>query len=152
MKETVKVEGLSELVAGLEELKKATATNIQKRVLKNAGEPIESEAKRLAPFKTGKLKEKIDIGSKLSRRQKSLSDKESKIEIYVGPPSMPRAIVSEFGSVNESARPFMRPAWDSNKKAALDGIKKDLAEEIEKARQRAARKAAKVLAKMNAKL
>jgi HK97 gp10 family phage protein len=151
IKTTFKMEGLSELLEGLQELTKATATNVQKRVLKDAAVPFEQTAKAKAPRRTGHLAESIDISTKLSPRQKSDLQKESKIEIYVGPRSMARAIVQEFGSVNQSAQPYMRPAWDANKKSAIDGITKALADEIEKARQRAARKAAKQLAKMHAR-
>jgi len=148
MKVTFHIEGLTELAAALEnEFSKATATNIQKRALMTAAEPIESTAKLLAPYKTGKLKEKIDIGTKLSPRQKSINNKESKVEVYVGPPSMPRAIVSEFGSYKETPRAFMRPAWDQNKRTAFEKIRDILAEEIEKARERAARKTARFMTK-----
>jgi HK97 gp10 family phage protein len=148
-KVTFKIEGLSELVDGLtNELPKATATNVQKRALLTAAEPMEADAKRMAPRRTGLLRERINVSSKLSPRQKSQSKKESKVEIYVGPPSMTRAIVSEFGSVKESPRPFMRPAWDSNKRTAFDKIRDILAEEIENARQRIARKTARQLAKL----
>ena len=145
---TVKVEGLSELLDGLEELTKATALNVQKRALRKAAEPIESEAKRYAPYRTGTLERRIDIGTKLSPRAKSRAEKESKVEIFVGPPSMTRGIIAEFGSVKQSPHPFMRPAWEGNKREALDSIKGDLTDEIEKARQRAARKAARQLAKL----
>lgn len=146
-KTSFKVEGVSELVeALLEELPKATATNVQKRALQKAAEPIERDAKSMAPHKTGTLQERININTKLSPRQKRLLSKESKIEIYVGPPSMARGIVAEFGSVKQSPHAFMRPAWDANKKSAFDSLKKDLTDEIEKARVRMARKAAKLLA------
>jgi HK97 gp10 family phage protein len=149
-KSLFKIEGVSELVGALtEELPKATSTNIQKRALKEAAEPIERDAKSNAPVKTGRLKEKIDIGTKLSPRQKSKLEKGSKIEIYVGPPSMERAIVAEFGSVYQTAKPFMRPAWDANKRIAFNTIKEILEQEIEKARQRIARKTARLLAKAN---
>jgi len=149
-KVTFKIEGLKELAEGLrEELPKATATNVQKRALMRAAEPIEGDAKQNAPVgATGLLQRKIDIGSKLSPRQKSLNKRESKVEVYVGPPSMPRAIVAEFGSVKQVPQPFMRPAWDANKRTAFDTIKEILAEEIEKARQRILRKTARNLAKM----
>lgn len=140
---SVKVEGLSELIAGLEELTKATATNVQKRALKEAAAPIEADAKLKAPRLTGLLQRSIDIGSKLSPRQRS-SPKLSKVEVYVGPPSMERGIVAEFGSVKQSPKPFMRPAWDANKTKALATIKDNLKTEIDKAAQRAARKAAKI--------
>jgi HK97 gp10 family phage protein len=148
-KVTWKIEGLKELAEGLrEELPKATATNVQKRALMRAAEPMEADAKQHAPYKTGLLKEKIDIGSKLSPRQKSQHKKESKVEVFVGPPSMARGIVAEFGSVKQTPHPFMRPAWDANKRTSFDTIKEILTEEIEKARQRILRKTARNLAKM----
>lgn len=147
----ITIEGLSDFLPALtEELPKATATNVQKRALMEAADPIEKYAQQLAPKRTGKLKESIDIGTKLSRRQRSLNNKESKVEVYVGPPSSPKAIVSEFGSARETPHPYMRPAWESNKQKALESIKDLLAEEIEKARVRIARKTAKQLAKLGA--
>ncbi len=144
---SIKIEGLSDLVDSLKELPKATSTNVQKRALKEAAEPIEAAAKSAAPVRTGLLKERINISSRLSPRQKSLANKESKVEIYVGPPSMARGIVAEFGSVKQSPHAFMRPAWDNNKRTAFLTIRDILAAEIEKARQRLARKAARLLAK-----
>jgi HK97 gp10 family phage protein len=141
-----KIEGISELVDGLtNELPKATSINVQKRALKEAADPIEASAKSAAPRRTGLLQRDIDIGTRLSSRQKAQNPKESKVEVYVGPPSMPRAIVAEFGSVKETPRPFMRPAWDANKRTAFDTIKEILTDEIEKARQRIARKTARLL-------
>lgn len=146
-KSIFEVEGLSDLVDGLlNELPKATATNVQKRALLKAAAPIEAAAKAAAPYRTGLLRERINISTKLSPAQKRALDKESKVEVYVGPPSMERAIVAEFGSVKQVPSPFMRPAWDSNKRSAFDSLKNDLAAEIEKARQRMARKAARQLA------
>jgi len=148
VKVTFKIEGVKELADALvEELPKATATNIQKRALKEAADPIEADAKRNAPVRTGLLQRRIDVGTKLTARQKSQNNKESKVEVYIGPPSMTRAIVAEFGSIHQAPHPFMRPAWDANKRSAFDGIKKILEDEIEKARQRIARKAAKLAAK-----
>jgi HK97 gp10 family phage protein len=143
-----KVEGLSELLEGLRELPKATGTNALKRALIAAAGPMESTAKSLAPYLTGLLRERIDVGTKLSSRQRALSKKESKVEVYIGPPSMPRAIVAEFGSVKQTPHPFMRPAWDQHKMEAFDSIKENLKGEIEKARQRIARKQARLLAQM----
>jgi HK97 gp10 family phage protein len=150
VKVTFKIEGVQEFVSALtEELPKATATNIQKRVLKEAAEPFERDAKHAAPRRTGFLQESINISTKLSPRQKSKNEKASKVEIYVGPPSMARGIVAEFGSVTQTPHPFMRPAWDANKRNAFDHIRDSLAEEIEKARVRIARKTARLLAKAN---
>lgn len=144
---TVRIEGLKECVEGLQELKKATATNVQKRALTQAGKPILEDAQQKAPVRTGLLREDIIISSKLSPRQRAENDKKSKVEMYIGPPSMPRAIVAEFGSAKQQPKPFMRPAWDSNKGTAFLTIKEILAAEIEKARQRAAAKTARLAAR-----
>ena len=148
-KGSFRIEGLTELVDGmLNELPKATSANVVKRALMKAAAPMESDAKQNAPVKTGKLKEKIDIGTKLSKSARKKHPKEMKYEVYVGPPSMSRAIVAEYGSVKQSPKPFMRPAWDANKKSALKDIVSVLSEELEKARQRIARKTARQLAKI----
>jgi HK97 gp10 family phage protein len=148
-KVTWKLEGFKELADALiEELPKATSTNVQKRALLRAAEPIERDAKSGAPRRTGLLQERINISTKLSPRQKRQHKKESKVEVFVGPPSMSRAIVAEFGSVKQTPHPFMRPAWDGNKRTAFNTLKEILTEEIDKARQRIARKAARQLAKL----
>src|SRR5262245_5389114 len=146
MKVTVKVEGLSELADALEELPKATGTNVQKRALLKASEPIFEMARRLAPVLSGALKRSIEPGTKLSRRQKMLLHKQSKVEVYVGAAALPHAHLQEFGTVHHPAHPFLRPAWDANKRRAFDMIKKELADEIEKARARLARKTARLAA------
>jgi HK97 gp10 family phage protein len=143
---TFKIEGVSEVAEGLLELSKATGTNVVKRALKKAADPIVSTATQLAPRLTGQLQTSIKPSDKLSRRQKSLYPKKSEIEIYVGPAALVQAITQEFGTVTNKPQPFMRPAWEQNKREALERIKDDLAEEIEKARARIARKTARLAA------
>ncbi len=143
---TFKIEGLSEVAEGLNELSKATGTNVLKRALKAAADPISSAATQKAPRFSGHLMQSIKPSDKLSRRQKSLYHKESEVEIFVGPAALVQAITQEFGTVTNHPQPFMRPAWQENKHAALDSIKDILAEEIEKARVRIARKTARLQA------
>lgn len=143
VKTYVRVDGLRELKEALEELPKATSTNVLKRALTKAAEPIETMAAAHAPMLTGHLKRSFNIGTKLSRRQSSLNQKQSKVELYVGPGPLVQAITQEFGTKTNRAQPFMRPAWDSQKNTALGLIKTNLADEIEKARARLAKKTAK---------
>ena len=144
----VKVEGLRELADALAELPKATGANVLRRTLLKAGLPIAEMARSLAPRRTGTLAE-VSISvtpaspSKMTRTGKGAYDKQSKVEVLVEAGPEPQAITQEFGTVNHPAHPFMRPAWLANKLRALDIIKKDLWEEIEKAAARLARKAAK---------
>jgi HK97 gp10 family phage protein len=138
------IEGLRELADAMaEELPKATATNVVKRALGRAADPIEQDAQQAAPHLTGKLQRSFTTSSKLSPHQRTVTVKESRVEVYVGPAALVQAITSEFGTAHQAPQPFMRPAWDNNKRAALDSIKEDLADEIDKARDRIARKALK---------
>lgn len=77
---------------------------------------------------------------------------ESFAEAFLGPVrsgkrAAIKAIVQEFGSRKQAAQPYMRPAFDAEAQNVINGIRKELAIEIDKsvrrARARAARKAAK---------
>lgn len=160
-KVSVKVEGLKELNKALAELPKATSRNVVRRTLIKALTPMESQAEGMAPEQTGWLKSTFNIGTKLSKRQMAAhqaemgtkpvrtaegwrSNPKTEVFMFMGPAGSPRSIVQEFGSVNQSPKPYMRPAWDSNKGKALETIRDDMWTEIDKAAKRLARKAAKV--------
>lgn len=144
-----RVEGLADLDRALTELPKATARNVLLRTLKEQGQPIADAGEANAPRLSGKLADSYTVGTKLSRRQKKQNKKESMVEVYIGPTPHPKSVQTEFGNVHQAAHPHLRPAWDGNVMKVLDGIKKSLAEQIEKARARLARKAAREAAKMN---
>lgn len=141
----VKVEGLKELQHALSELPKATSTNVLKRALMKAGEPIANQARQMAPDDPTSggfdLRKSIVVSQRLSRRQKKNTRKESQVEVYIGAGPLPQAHLQEFGAAHHGPQPFMRPAWDAGQKPALDSIKKSLWEEIDKARVRLAKKA-----------
>ncbi|WP_075216082.1 HK97-gp10 family putative phage morphogenesis protein [Mongoliimonas terrestris] len=139
----VKVEGLRELERALKDLPKATGKNVLRRVLTEGGEPIARAARGKAPVEVGYLREGIDVGTKLTRRQRGLHNRESPVEVFVGASGDPAAHIQEFGNEDNPPQPFMRPAWDSQKMKALDLISVRLGVEIDKAAARLARKAAK---------
>lgn len=149
-RQTFKIEGLAELDEALQELPKATARNVLKRVLVEQGQPIKDAGEALAPRLTGGLKESYAVGTKLSRRQKSQNSKESDVEVYIGPGPAAKAVQTEFGNAHQAAQPHLRPAFDGNVMKVLSGIKTSLENEIEKARQRLAKKAERLAAKMAA--
>ncbi len=163
---TVRVDGLRELLANLEEFPKATQRNVLKRALMAGGEAIEAEAERRAPVRTGTLRTSHTTGTKLTRRQKAVhrrwagqvpaertaqgwrSQPIKAVYVFVGPASLAQAIVQEFGSADQPPQPFMRPAWDGQKNAALAIVVDSLRREIAEASQRLARKAAREAAKL----
>lgn len=147
MAEVFKIEGLSDLEQALSELPKATARNTLQRVLKKRAIPIQEAWQGKAPVLTGHYEKSIIVGpsSKLTKRQKRDAKADGKFfaEIHVGSAD-PAGLMLEFGTVNMAAEPSARPTWDAEKDATLEGIGKDLGDEIEKARARLARKAAKL--------
>lgn len=158
-----RIEGLKELEAALSDMPKATAKATIRRALKKAARPIEAAAENLAPVRTGRLQKSVETSAKLSKRQAAIqrrltgsgpkltidgfrSEPSKSVEIYVGAGVVPQAHLQEFGSANNPPQPFLRPAWDANKRKALASIKDDLASEIAKTAARVARRRAKATA------
>lgn len=156
VRDKIKVEGLSELTDSLRELPKATQTNVLKRTLITSGKLFLDTMDQLVPVRKregkgkGRLKRSLMIGTRLSRNQKRISKKQSKVEVYVGPGPLIEAITSEFGTGTAPPQPFVRPAWDRNKEAVLKSIVDDMRKQIDKAAKRMARKAARLAAKIAA--
>ena len=148
----VTITGLKELEAALSQLPKATGKNVLRRVLRSRAQPIADAASGMAPDDPGTggndLRSSISVGTKLSKRQASLHkkmfrDDRASVEMFVGAGPLPQATQQEFGNVIHGPQPFMRPAWEGGKDAVLEGIKDDLADEIDKAAKRLAKKAAR---------
>lgn len=141
----IKVEGLKELDAALGELPKAAAKATLRRIAVKALQPFDQAWRANAPHLTGQLDESGGVGTKLTRRQAALNRKredKSFVEVFAGPDN-PAAVPQEFGTVTQRAQPFVRPAWDATKDAALETVKTGLGDEIQKTAQRIARKAAR---------
>lgn len=150
-------------IRGIEEMRKALddlptkymrTAPIQKALLRLLA-PVEATAKALAPVRSGKLRDRIDIAKGLSRRQRRGRRREKGlIEAFVGASPARHAHLVEFGTKERAhksgkstgaaaAKPFMRPAWDAHKGQLLDQIGEALWAEIEAAAAKAARRAAK---------
>jgi HK97 gp10 family phage protein len=143
----VKIEGLRELDQALSELPKATARNTLQRALKKGAEHVRDVWQPEVPVLSGHYQHSIIVGpsSKLTGRQKRDAKREGKFfaEMHVGT-SDPAGQMLEFGNIHMPANPTARPAWDITQESVLEGIAKDLGDEIEKARARRARKAARL--------
>lgn len=149
-RQTFRIEGLSELDEALSELPKATARAVLVRTLKEQGQPIRDAGEALAPKNTGGLKASYTVSTKLSRRQKSQNEKESDVEVYIGPGPAAKGVQTEFGNAHQAAEPHLRPAFDNNVMQVLNGITGALAAEIEKARARLAKKSGGLIARIRA--
>ncbi len=132
-----------------------------KRILKKAlmeeAEPAAREARRLAPKgKTGRMADKINVSTTLSRRQRAQRRKPNLknglvAEVFLGAGAKGPAHLIEFGTGLRRhksgkstgyvpAHPYMRPAWEKWKFRILDRFAFRLWHEIERAAKRLAAK------------
>ena len=138
------LEGRRELEAALRDLPRATGKGVLRRVLKKRAQPVARSAKSKVSVAEGQLRDSIKVGTRLSKRQASLHRKSGDrgtIEVFVGAGPLPQAHLTEFGSVHNSPKPFMRPSWAIEKGRVFEGIGVDLWKEL---RKTAARHAARV--------
>ena len=144
MRTTVRVEGLRSLDQALGQLSKSAGKAVLRRVAKKALIPFDKAWRERAPHLSGELEESGGIGTKLTRRQARMNRKredKSSVEVFAGP-NNPAAVPQEFGTVDQRAQPFARPAWDETKDETLQIVKDELGGEIQRTAERAARRAA----------
>ncbi|GLQ36749.1 hypothetical protein GCM10007908_03690 [Rhizobium albus] len=142
---TVRISGLKELDRALGELPKAAAKATLRKVLTEAAEPMARAARRNAPKQDYHLYESIDVSPRLNGRQRALHRKENSptfVETFVGT-NNPAGVQQEFGNERHAAQPFLRPAWDAEKKPTVERIANSLWTEIERMAKRVANKAAR---------
>lgn len=147
----VKVTGLEGVKSGFKELTKATARNVGRRALEAGAEPIRDKARQLAPKDEHDLEKSIQIGNRANTRASRRFKRENPdvIEKFIGIDGTVDKRVAiysyeqEFGNNYQQAQPYMRPAWESEKMAALDRTVEVLRQETNKSVARARKKAAK---------
>jgi|SRR5690625_2273093 len=139
----MRIEGLKQVDEALKELPRATAKNVVRRVLRKRAEPMAFLAANLAPVDDADLANSMEVNTRLARRQRGGKVPADRVEVFVGSSSS-LAHLQEFGTRHHAAQPFMRPAFEQLKYRVLDGIQKDLMNEIEKSKARQARKAARI--------
>lgn len=153
--------GWKELNDNLMRLEKLSTqkTTLRKALIKS-GQDIAADASSRAPKgKTGRLKNSISVGPKLTKAQKRAhKDYKSKtgVEVFLGSNDR-KAHLIEFGTAEHKAggkfkgatipaqapRAFMRPAWEAGKDALIGTLGKEMATEIQKAIKRQDRRNAK---------
>lgn len=141
---TIEITGLSQAIAGLEELKLSTAKGVLRRVGIAALQPFVAAMEADTPRRTGHLAASETAGSKLSPRQARIAakEKDALVEVYAGPGPLPQAVQEEFGNIHQAARPFVRPAWAQTKDQVQQRVADGLGAEVKKTAERIARRTA----------
>ena len=163
MQVELNVVGAEHLDMALKELGRSTARTVLRGALRKAARPIAKEAALLAPRSgdgEGKpLADSMVIRTRLTKWQRYVArqrgDPEHFAVVYVGP-AVPHAHLVEFGHVLVKGRgenrrvigfvgptPYLRPAFESRKKEALEILRKAIWANIERTAKRWAKQAEK---------
>jgi len=152
-----KIEGLSELEKQLTALGAEVGLKALRTAARTAMKPVQAQMKRTAPFdqnKTGTPSAKADkyeiaaraqhMAEKIGITTKKLDKKAGKttaLSVRVGPTKAhsQKAIAAEYGTVKQTATPFMRASLFDNKELVVTTIKNKLAAEIRRVTQKRAR-------------
>ena len=148
------------------------ARKLLTRAVKQAMQPVLFSAKLNAPVDTGQLSASLQVEarkpSNKDKRSKYVDRTDAVIASVttapgwklarmkfhnrknlrnhikqVGIASDMRAIAMEFGTANVAAKPFLRPALESNASGVLESLGDSLKTELERYKARAAKRAAK---------
>ncbi len=129
------------LERALNTLPNAMAKAQLRGAMKKALVPVKADAERLAPVLTGRLKKSIVIGPTLSKWQRAGKLGGGAVQMFVGSTAHYGAFV-EFGTSKMSPKPFVRPAWDMNKKEVLNIFAREVWKNLERTAKRLAKQAA----------
>ena len=119
----IKLEGIEEMTRNLEKLGTRVALRGPAAAVRAAGAVIIKEMRRRAPRDTGSLKKSLGQRVKTYRRSGVVTSiigaRSKRYETEKGRRNPAYyAHLLELGRKGVSARPFMRPAWDSSASAA----------------------------------
>ena len=120
----IELQGLGELQKRIEELGRK-GSRIENEALRKAAEPILDDAKRTSAFhdQSGDLRKGLKISKvkKLSGTKYVLVgiEKGDNSNIYYGK-------FLEWGTSKMSARPFLGPSYEKNKKEVIETLKEEL--------------------------
>lgn len=137
---TIKLEGAEAILRKLETLEPRVAKKHLKKALRVGAKIILAATKRKAPVLSGNLKRSLSVRNSKRRRGRHeggvtvLTDTKKVPELITFGKDGKRAFypaVIEYGSRHRRARPFMRPAFDAEKRNALDASMKSLRDSVE---------------------
>lgn len=147
----MRIEGLAELAKAMRELPERVARNGLRAAVNAGASVIKKEAIAKAPELTGALKANlyqkqireqsgpmqqtfyVGVKNGVAKYAKTAANRRAgKVGVYKNAGSTWYWFLNEFGSSKQPARPFMRPAFETQKENAVAAIAKKLDERIQK--------------------
>jgi HK97 gp10 family phage protein len=124
------VTGLPALQQILQGMQRALGTESLRACTAAAAQPILFEAQQRAPVRTGAVRAALQVVTPNSPRRNSSS---SVVQVANSGPggATHEAIFSEYGTEKQAARPFLRPAFETQKQAAVEAFAAQLARNLQ---------------------
>lgn len=124
----VEILGMDAILKKLKILPERVQKNVLVGAVRASAKPMIKEAKSLVPVESGTLKKSIGIRKRRSKDKKivrfSVAPLKKKDGWY--------AHFVEFGTVKQTAHPFMRPAFEKKGMESIDEAKKYMTKRIDK--------------------
>ncbi len=120
---SVKVTGFGNLNRKLQSLQAAMTDDVMRQALRDGAEVVAAEARRLAPVRSGSLRDSIEVTDDRDARLYGRIGG-GDVSVYVGPVGSTEdgdvfyAKFVEFGTVNHRPQPFLRPAIEGKQAEA----------------------------------
>ena len=117
---SIKFEGGAELAKALDELSVRLGRKVMREVLTEAAEPIRARGESLAPLGKIAPHQKPSVTISIPKKSAYLDLSREIATVAIGPShDFPEALPVELGTVDTSAQPYMRPAFDAEHGKAL---------------------------------
>ena len=130
MRMDIKITGIKQIEKKLSGMETKIARKVVRQALKKAAKPILAAAKRNAPVKTGALKKSLRVRVMKKKKHRYGVMVATSAKWFTGETFY--AAFVEYGTKHLPARPFLRPAMDSQKTAAEKILKQEILSGIEK--------------------
>jgi HK97 gp10 family phage protein len=128
MKVSMRFEGGTELAAGLNRLSTRVSKGLLQKALMAGAEPIRKQGSVNAPHDPSTPQ---DIKDNIVAGPVRKVPEDATAGVAVGPRrGFAYGLPNEIGTVNQPARPFMRPAFDTEKERALGAVNLVLRKEL----------------------
>lgn len=127
---TYRITGIDQLRANFLAFPKQLAVKALGAALAKGAAPIRDDAQSRAPRKTGKLAQSIAIAKD---KNPQIAGMDARYVVFVKWKGKDAALYwrfDEFGTSKMSAKPFMRPAFETQKEAALQIIIQSLSDAV----------------------
>ncbi|KQN37010.1 hypothetical protein ASG37_04940 [Sphingomonas sp. Leaf407] len=119
MKMKIRLEGGDQVARKIKAMGKALTRKTLVPIIAEELEPMAQQMRDTAARRSGEMADSVTVSTRLSPAQASANVPIAPVEVFAGPGPLPQAVQEEFGNVDQTPSPFIRPAFDSQVNRAM---------------------------------